>query len=354
MRALMTADSLGGVWPYALDLVRGLRGHGIDVVLATMGGQLRDDQRREAASAGLAGLHEGSFRLEWMADPWDDVECAGDWLLALAEDEAADVVHLNSFAHGALDWGRPTIVVAHSDVCSWWAAVHDEEPPEGWRRYRDAVAAGLRSADAVVAPTRAVLADLGRSYGTNDGVVIPNGSSVPEGAEAANEPFVLAAGRLWDAAKNLELLDRAAEGLDWQVVAAGPLGDAAPRHVRPTGRLGHRELADLRSRASIFAAPALYEPFGLAPLEAARACCALVLGDIPSLREVWEDAALYVDPRDEGALRVALQELIADPALRQEMAARARRRAARYGIGPMARAYADLYTRARERTGAPA
>ena len=37
----MSADSVGGVWTYALDLTRGLRALGIDVLLATMGAPLR-------------------------------------------------------------------------------------------------------------------------------------------------------------------------------------------------------------------------------------------------------------------------------------------------------------------------
>ena len=47
-------------------------------------------------------------------------------------------------------------------------------------------------------------------------------------------------------------------------------------------------------RAAIYALPARYEPFGLSILEAALSGCALVIGDIPSLREIWADAALFV------------------------------------------------------------
>jgi glycosyltransferase involved in cell wall biosynthesis len=350
----MTADCVGGVWTYALDLARALRAHGVDVVLATMGAPLSEDQRRESEAAGLAALHESRFRLEWMDEAWDDVEQAGEWLLELADHEAADVVHLSSYAHGRLSWGRPVVLVAHSDVCSWWRAVHGGEPPDAWLPYRQAVAAGLRAAAAVAAPTRAVLGDLQREYGFAGGLVIHNASSAPEPPAGPREPFVLAAGRLWDQAKNLGSLDQAARGLSWPVVVAGPLGRSAPENVRATGPLARDQLAALGARASIFAAPARYEPFGLAALEAARAGCALVLGDIASLREVWDDAALYVDPSDPAALRGALEELSEQPARREEMAARARRRAARFSVQRMARAYSGLYARVRERTEAVA
>ena len=62
------------------------------------------------------------------------------------------------------------------------------------------------------------------------------------------------------------------------------------------GRLSAGELADWYARAAIYALPARYEPFGLSALEAALSGCALVLGDIPSLREIWGDAALFVPP----------------------------------------------------------
>lgn len=72
---------------------------------------------------------------------------------------------------------------------------------------------------------------------------------------------------------------------------------------------------------------ARYEPFGLSVLEAAQAGCALVLGDIPSLRENWDGAALFAAPDDDDALRDALRRLIEDDALRARFGARARRRA---------------------------
>src|SRR4029079_10424049 len=84
-RVLMTADGVGGVWTYALDLACGLRVHGITVTIATMGPRLSVDQHGEAARRGI-DVREGDFALEWMDDPWTDVDAAAGWLLAL-EDE---------------------------------------------------------------------------------------------------------------------------------------------------------------------------------------------------------------------------------------------------------------------------
>ena len=124
---------------------------------------------------------------------------------------------------------------------------------------------------------------------------------------------------------------------------------ASPAHVTVLGELG---AAELGRRASVFAAPALYEPFGLAILEAARDSCALVLGDIPSLRELWDGAAWFVDPRDRRALHAALDKLAADSSLREHLADAARGRSESYDIATMSAGYRELYARLPDRAGA--
>ena len=153
---------------------------------------------------------------------------------------------------------------------------------------------------------------------------------------------MLSAGRIWDEAKNVAALDRVAPRLPWPVAVAG---EGPPGAARRLGRVPQHELQAWLERASIFALPARYEPFGLAALEAAHAGCALVLGDLESLREVWGDAALFVDPADDEALEHALRLLIDDEPLRAELARRARSRAAAYTPERMAAGYVELYRR---------
>jgi glycogen(starch) synthase len=364
MKILISTDTVGGVLTYTAELAAALEAAGDEVVVATMGPRLRPAQREALPSR----LHESDFRLEWMEDPWEDVAAAGEWLLRLEEEEHPDVVHLCSYAHAALPFRAPTVLVAHSDVLSWWRAVHGTEAPANWNRYREEMSAGLGAADAIVAPTAAMLHELERDHPRNPErtQVIPNGSPTPPAPRATPSelhqlfhpadrkvdavrqggPFVLGSGRFWDAAKNLGALDAAAEGLPWPVVVAGDLGDGPePRHARATGVLDAAALAGLRRQAPVYAAPAVYEPFGLGILEAALDGCALVLGDIPSLRELWEDAAIFVDPRDPDALREVLACLIDAPQVRDDLAAGARQRAGDYSIERTASAYRRLYYR---------
>jgi glycosyltransferase involved in cell wall biosynthesis len=99
-------------------------------------------------------------------------------------------------------------------------------------------------------------------------------------------------------------------------------------------------------RAAIFAAPALYEPFGLGVLEAARSGCALLLSDIASFRELWDGCAEFVDPRDPAAIAAAIRRLLEDPARRAELISLGEQRFPRFTWERAARSTLETYQRA--------
>jgi glycogen synthase len=348
-RILITADTVGGVWSYAVELAKALGARDVRVALATMGAPLATRQRAQLRGLPLVRLFESTWKLEWMPGAWDDVERAGDWLLRIEREWQPDIVHLNQFAFGALPFTAPSLVVAHSCVLSWWRAVHGEDAPAEWDPYRRKVAQGLRGAGLVVAPTRAMLQTLVRDYDyAHAALVIGNGRDGAVFKAAPKEPVIFAAGRLWDEAKNLEALEAVAPQLPWPVNVAGSTVHPGGRIVVPAsvhclGELAPEVLAGHLGKAAIYALPARYEPFGLSVLEAALCGCALVLGDIPSLREVWGQAALYVPPANHAALRDALRGLVADPQRRLRLAAAARARALQFTPQRMAGDYLKAY-----------
>ena len=349
-RVLMTTDAMGGVWRYSLELARGLSGCGTEVVLAIMGPPATPEHLGEAAAIDGVVIVEGSFDLEWMPGADEDVLRAGTWLLELEAAYAPDIVHLNGYAHAALPWQAPVLVVAHSCVVSWWRAVHGEDAPPEWDGYRQRTAAGLRAADLVVAPTRAFLRTLESVYGPGlRARVIWNGRNAPNIECIEKQPILFAAGRIWDEAKNLKILASVAKDLPWPVCVAGPgvpeRGDRAAlaRNVRWLGPLSPAAISVWYAQASIFVAPSRYEPFGLAALEAALAGCALLLGDIPTLRELWTGAAMFVPPDDREQLAYALGSLIEDPELRATLGRRAKERAATFSATRMTAAYRNAY-----------
>lgn len=348
-RVLMTADAVGGVWTYALDLSRELVSRGLAVDLAVLGPSPSDGQRADALQAGVT-VFEHPGRLEWMDEPWRDVDEAGEWLIALDRARRPDVVHVNGFCHAAAPWSAPVVVVAHSCVLSWWRAVRGEDAPDRFDEYRARVSNGLRAAALVVAPTAAMLGEIESHYGRPDASrVISNGRAFTPATNIGREPLVLAAGRLWDEAKNMAALCEAARDLSWPVCIAGNAQHASatcamPSHVRHLGCLDAATLCAWFARASVYALPARYEPFGLSVLEAALSGCALVLGDIQSLRENWDGAALFVPPDNPRAIAAAIQELIDDERLRRHCAERARARAMPFTSGRMADAYLSAYS----------
>ena len=350
---LMTADTVGGVWTYALELTRALQPHGVEVQLALMGPPLTAAQRADADNIRNLSLFKSDYKLEWMPDCWADVKRAGDWLLHLASRLCPDVIHLNGYAHASLPWRRPVLVVGHSCVYSWWQAVHGNEPDAAWQRYKSEVTNGLRAADMVVTPSAAMLRALKAHYGKiENGRVIANGRDTQAFTPAEKQPFILSAGRLWDAAKNISSVAELADELPWRVCLAGEVeapqqSQPSPKfgnHCQALGPLSEAELRDWFAAAPIYALPALYEPFGYTPLEAGLSGCALVLGDIESLREIWDGAAVFVTPRDRIALKNELTLLIENDRYRREMARRARVRALQFTRERMAENYLDAYS----------
>ncbi len=350
-RILMTADAIGGVWTYALELIRALEPHGLEFTLATMGSRLSPAQTREARTLANLEIRESNFKLEWMQDPWNDVARAGDWLLEVAQECQPDLIHLNGYCHGALPWPAPVLIVAHSCVLSWWQAVKKERAPREYEHYRAAVTEGIHAADLVVAPSHAMLSMLEEHYGfVRASEVIYNGRRLDTFRSGTKEDLVFTAGRLWDEAKNLATMAAVAPQLPWPIHIAGETerpGDSKSKlnGLHALGRLSPEELAPWFARASIYALPARYEPFGLSALEAGLAGCALVLGDIASLREIWDEAAIFVSPDDPAALGAALKRLISDRAQLNDIARRAHRRALEFAPKKMAAQYLTAYSR---------
>lgn len=347
-RILMTCDAVGGVWTYAMDLCEQYKNADIRVLLAVLGPGMSAAQREQVARMAHVQVVEHTGALEWMENPWTDVDSAGRWLLKKAEAFQPHLVHLNGYAHAALPWGVPVMVVAHSCVCSWWDNVVGGPLDPQFHAYCDAVRKGLEAADIIVAPTRAMLGEIRRHYDVDGNLrVIPNGRTLKTVAPGPRSNFVFSAGRVWDKAKDYALLNRAAAGLGTDVIVAGAynLDNAADfSNLRLLGQLPQEDVQQYLTGASIFVSTARYEPFGLSILEAALHGCPLVLPDLDSLREIWQNNACYASRHDPASFREAIQMLRADEVLRQSMASRAQTTARQYSAERMASRYFRVYS----------
>ena len=351
MKILMTTDTIGGVWVYSLELCKALDEYGVEVYLAAMGAWPSPAQQQEVDNLPNVTLYKSDFKLEWMQDPWEDVERATKWINCIYQTIQPDVVHLNNYAKVGSDWSCPTITVFHSCVQTWWQAVKGTKAPETWNTYRELVKNSLNDSDVVVSPTRAILEKAKITHEFNAETRVINNGEVKAGFdESEKEKFILCIGRIWDEAKNLELLSHIAGNLPWPVYIAGDLrnpgsGEKATveKNLNFLGKLEPHEVKDWMQRAAIFVSPTKYEPFGLAILEAAKAGCTLVLSELDTLKELWDGAAIFFDPKNEAEAQQNILHLIENDALRKELSEKAKHRSQEYSSEKMGAAYMDLY-----------
>jgi glycosyltransferase involved in cell wall biosynthesis len=346
-RVLITLDAVGGVWRYAIDVARGLEAHGVDCLLVGFGPEPEAAQRAECGRSELLWTHEP---LDWTVSDSADLNRGTDTLASLARDWNADILHLNLPSQAAgLPNHCPVVVASHSCVPTWWRAVHGNGLPAAWAWQTERNQAGFRRADAVIAPSRSHAAALNAVYSELPPLHVIHNATAAESADEAKEPQILSVGRWWDPGKNGAVLDEAAATVPWPVILAGPLSGPNHQHVvfrnaRTPGALPHHDILALMRRSAIFAAPSLYEPFGLAVVEAAISAAALVLADIPTFRELWSDAAMFVDPADSDGWSRAITDLAENTALRTQLSAEAHTRARSFTLSRQAAKLHALYS----------
>jgi glycosyltransferase involved in cell wall biosynthesis len=349
-KILVTTDAVGGVWRYSLELCEAWAERGIRIVLAVLGPAPDESQRQEAESISGLILHQTGLGLDWTAPDPQTLERSAAELAALARRHRVQSVHLHAPALvGRADWHAPAIAVVHSCLLTWWQAMRAGAAPDEFHCRIEATSRGLRRADAIIAPSAAFAASVRHAYQLGRSIaVIHNGRRPVPLPARLRAPGVFAAGRLWDEAKNVAGLDAAAADLPAPVTVAGataqPAGtQVALRHARHAGVLNEAALAEHLAANTVFAGLSLYEPFGLAVLEAAQAGMALVLSDIPVFRELWDNAAIFVDPRSTQAIQAGLRHALACP---EPLARRAAARAKTFGRNAMADSTWRVHARA--------
>ena len=350
-RVAMTADAVGGVWTYALDLAAGLGQAAVSTILIVAGPAPSDAQRRQAEAVEGLSVIEIDAPLDWTAADARELARAAETVADIAAAAGADVVHLNGPALAAYaEFEAPVLGACHSCLATWWRTVKHGRPPEAFDWRIRAAAAGYAACSALVAPTRAFAEATAEVYGIAKPLVVHNGRRPAGAAVGATERLVLTAGRLWDDGKDVRTLDRAAARVFGRFVALGPTqapDGTAMRFdtLRTIGAVGADRVAAWMARAQVFASAALYEPFGLAVLEAAQAGLPLVLSDIPSFRELWSGAAVFVPPGDAKGFADAIEAMLDSPSLQAGAGLAARLRAERYGVGAMTNGYLSAYAR---------
>lgn len=358
LRVLITADAVGGVWQYSIDLARGLAKAGVETVVAVLGPSPNKAQVKAASSVPGLTLIDTGLDLDWLARTRASMRSTGAAIAKLARRYQVDIVQLHAPALAAeTAFPVPVVAVNHSCLTTWWQTTKNTPIEASYRWRAEMTGKGLRKADLVVTPT-AAFAEATREAHQLEALplAVHNGRTPLPLPRVAPHDFAFTAGRLWDKGKNVATLDRAAAGLTVPLYMAGstqgPSGDAIElEHARGLGNLGEKELARWLAARPVFVSAAQYEPFGLAVLEAAAAGCALVLSDIPTFRELWDDVAAFVPAGDHRAFAATITDIVGDLSLRSAMGEAAKDRASRYTPEAMVGEMLGLY---RSLAGAPA
>jgi glycosyltransferase involved in cell wall biosynthesis len=117
------------------------------------------------------------------------------------------------------------------------------------------------------------------------------------------------------------------------------------KNVRFLGRVSEYELITLYSLADVFAFPSFAEGFGVPPLEAMACGAPVITSNATSLPDVAGDAALLVDPHDHGALARAINRVIGDKALQEDLRQKGYQRVKQFTWAEAARKQLLVYQR---------
>jgi len=120
------------------------------------------------------------------------------------------------------------------------------------------------------------------------------------------------------------------------------------QEVIETGYVPDGDLPTLYRVADLFVFPSLYEGFGLPVIEAMACGTPVIASDIPVLREVAGDAAMFIDPRSVDDLSNAILSIVGDVSMRAGLIDRGRARAQEFTVRATSLATMDIYRRVAE------
>jgi len=94
--------------------------------------------------------------------------------------------------------------------------------------------------------------------------------------------------------------------------------------------------------ASVFAFPSLYEGFGFPPVEAMACGCPIILSNIEVLKEINEEAALYVNPLNPDDISEKIHNLLSNNNLRMQLQQKGFKRAKRFNWESAAKKHIEV------------
>lgn len=321
---------------------------GLGVYATSLAQALR--QRRDVEVLELRDMHYDVWRFDRRVY-WDQLRAP-----ALARRARPDVVH---FTGGTLPLWTPHPCVLTLHDLAWLHDAVRGRPYSRW--YFGAMQRRLaRRADRIATDSEISRSEIVERLGVNPSKVAVTGAGVDEAwfrleRRAQDAPYFLAVGTL-EARKDLETAVRALVGFPaLRLVSAGPQTNYAARVMRIAAELGVSNRLELRgyvdeaalyalyAGASALVFPSRYEGFGLPPLQALAARVPVVAADLPVLREVLGDCALWAQAGDPGSFAEALNVALVSDVNVRAMVDRGQLRARQFTWASVAERTVRLY-----------
>ncbi|MBK5307374.1 MAG: glycosyltransferase family 4 protein [Frankiaceae bacterium] len=307
-----------GVGRYTLSLLRALTAYDDELVATAFTFRGRD-QLSSVVPDGVAVAARPAparaLQQLWARTQWPPVELLTG---------RVDVFHATNFVLPPLRRARGVVTIhdlaylRHPDTVSSASA-----------RYRDLVPRSLARASVVVTPSAATAAALREEYDVRCPVVVTPlgvdehwGRAAPLGDEARKRlglppTYLLFVGTL-EPRKDLRTLLAAHRLVPDAppLVLVGPAGWGQQLDVSgciTPGYLGDDVLPGVVAGAAALVLPSLDEGFGIPVIEALAAGTPVVASDLPVLREVGGDVAVYAEPGSPSSFAAALQQVLDDP-----------------------------------------
>lgn len=150
--------------------------------------------------------------------------------------------------------------------------------------------------------------------------------------------------------KNLVRTFEALQGLTCKVVVIGHLSDVQQEtlaacqinYVQKEG-LTDAQIVKEYENCDIVSFISLFEGFGMIVIEANKVGRPVICSDIPVLREVAGDAALFVNPNDVEEMRNGFERLFQDKSLRQTLIEKGRENVKRFDVQAIRSQWTSLY-----------
>lgn len=331
---------VGGSEALLSNLVRAMGASGADLVVAAMRGFRTAHPDIEA----LAEVVEVPWRSNYRPLR---IAAEHSWLALQARRRHFDVIH---HGVGTVPFVKvlPTVVTVH-DIQYRHYPEYFHPLKLAWLRTN--VPFAVRTSEVITVPSEFVRADLLAAFHPDPAkvVVVPFGGegllAPSAGADTVRarfglaRPFFLFPGRSYPHKNHRFLVEAFAPLADRaDLVFTGPPGtgdedivQAAERlgigaAVRPLGLVSRPELAGLYEAATALAWPSRFEGFGVPVLEAMSAGCPVLASSAAAIPEVVGDAGILLSPDDAEGWTRSLEQLLADPELRADLAARGRDR----------------------------